>query len=190
MSEETTRALEEALAAASQLREEADQQKNECLARVAEGLPEKVDGLAKRVAHAEPEVTKTLGKEGIAQLRTELAHEAALLAADIQGAADEIKWPMPQSDFDKIDTCKINSALFQYMYGKRVDKLAAVFKRHGYSIHDDNSQRTQGLVLPQSLYEEDNFGPVAEAYGDLLALEPVAVFLEADPSRVTPTYPG
>ena len=64
------------------------------------------------------------------------------LAADIQGAADEIKWPMPQSDFDKVDARKIHSALFQYMYGARVDRLAAVFKRHGYSIHDNNSQRT------------------------------------------------
>lgn len=61
-----------------------------------------------------------------------------------------------QSGFDKMDARKIHSTLFQYMYGKRVDKLAAVFKRHGYSIHDDNVQRTQGLVLPQSLYEEDS----------------------------------
>lgn len=161
------RALQEALVAASQLREEADQQKNECLTQVAEGLPDKVDGLAKRVAHAEPEVTKARGKEGIEQLRTELAHEAALLAADIQGAADEIKWPIPQSEFDKAEARKIHSALFQYMYGGRVDKLAAVFKRHGYSIHDNNSQRTQGLVVPQSLYEEDKFGPVTEALNAL-----------------------
>lgn len=74
---------------------------------------------------------------------------------------------MPQSGFDKMDARKIHSALFQYMYGKRVDKLAAVFKRHGYSIHDDNAQRTQGLVLPQSLYEEDNFDPVAEVLNAL-----------------------
>jgi hypothetical protein len=110
---------------------------------------------------------EALGTEGIEHLRTELAHEAALLAADIQGAADEIKWPMPQSDFDKVEARKIHSALFQYMYGERVDKLAAVFKRHGYSIHDNNSQRTQGLVLPQSLYEEDKFGPVAGALNAL-----------------------
>jgi hypothetical protein len=155
MSEDTMYTLQEALTAASQLHQEADQQKNECLAQVAEGLPGKVDALAKKVAHAEPEVTKALGKEGIEKLRTELAHEAALLAADIRGAVNEIKWPMPQSDFDKVDARKIHFVLFEYMYGRRVDQLAAVFKRHGYSVHENNSQRAQGLVLPQSLYEED-----------------------------------
>jgi len=164
------RTVQEALAAASQLRKEADHQKNECLTQVAAGLPGKVDELAKRVAHAEPEITKALGKEGVDQLRTELSHEAALLAADIQGAANEIEWPMPQSDLAKVDARKIHSALFNYMYGRRVDTLASVFKRHGYSIRDSNSQR-QGLVLPQSLYEEDKFGPVAGALTALAQAE-------------------
>jgi hypothetical protein len=163
MSEETTRDLRDALAAASEARAEADLQKKKCLTELAEGLAGRLDALAKRVAQAEPEVTKALGKTGIQQLRTELDHEAALLAADVQGAADRITWPVPQSHYDKAEEGKIHSALFDYMYGPRVDKLAAVFKRHGYSIHDNNSRQAQGLVLPQSLYEQEKFGPVAQA---------------------------
>jgi hypothetical protein len=166
MSEATMRALQEALTAAARLRQEAEQQKNECLAQIAEALPGKADGLAKRIATAEPEVTKSLGKEGIGQFRTELAHEAAVLAKDIRGAVAEINWPMPKSTFDKVDTRKIHSAIFGYMYGQRVNKLADVFKRHGYSIHD-NAQHSQGIVAPQNLYEEEKFGSVAAALNAL-----------------------
>lgn len=43
----------------------------------------------------------------------------------------------------------------------------AVFKRFGYSIHDNNAQQAQGLIVPQQLYEEAQFGPVAEALNAL-----------------------
>lgn len=185
MSDDTQRRLEEAVSAASRVRDEANQKKNECLNQVADGLPGKLDALAKGVAQAEPEVTKTLGKAGIQQLRTELANEGAVLAADIRGAVDRVKWPMPHSDFDKVEPRKIHSALFEYMYGLRVDKLAAVFKRHGFSIHEDNSRRTQGLVLPQSLYDEDAFGPVAQALNALGEAERAVSKAKAEDDRST-----
>jgi hypothetical protein len=50
-----------------------------------------------------------------------------------------------------------------YLYGARVDALAQSFKKHGYSIHDDNAQGSQGAVLPQHLYDEKSFGPLADA---------------------------
>ena len=54
---------------------------------------------------------------------------------------------------------------FGFLYGPRVDRLAAVFKRHGYSV-GSGSERS---ILPQDLYREESFAPVAEA---LTALGP------------------
>jgi hypothetical protein len=70
--------------------------------------------------------------------------------------------------------------LFNYMYGSRVNKLAGVFKRRGYSIHDNNRQGSQSLVLPQTLYEEAWFGPVAHALNALGEAERAVSKAKAD----------
>ena len=184
MSEETKRRLQEATAAAAQVRAVAGQKKIECLSQIAVGLAGRLDMIAKQVAQAEPEVTKTLGKDGIQQLRAELANEAQLLAADIQSAADRIKWPV-HSGYGKIEARKIHSSLFDYLYGTRVNKIAAVFKRHGYSVRDDNRERTQGLVLPQQLYEEDQFRELAQALSALGEAEDAVKAAQATDDRST-----
>jgi hypothetical protein len=150
MSEETARVLSDANNAAEQARKEADREKQACLDVVAENLQSKVDAVAKRTAHAQPEVTKTLGKEGIQALRSALRDGADILAEEIRGAVDRIQWPTAEP-YAPVQPGKIHSALFKFMYGTRVNRIAAVFKAHGYAIKDDNVDRRHGLLLPQEL---------------------------------------
>lgn len=61
----------------------------------------------------------------------------------------------------------MHSALFNYLYGRRVGSLAAVLKEHGFDVRDDNAQRSQSAVLPQSLYDQNSFGALADALSTL-----------------------
>jgi hypothetical protein len=135
--------------------------------------------VAKRVAHSQPEVAKELGSEGIKDLRRELADGAAVIASEVEAAVEQIKWPSPQSEFSKVEPKGIRSALFTFLYGRRVDSLAAIFKRHGFSIQDDNAQRSQGLILPQSLFDEGDFAAVAKELNSLAAAERVVATAKA-----------
>ncbi|MFC0504183.1 hypothetical protein [Micromonospora costi] len=165
MSEETARRLREARARASQASGEADNRKRELLDTIARDLPARVESRAKSTAQAQPEVTKALGKDGIKKFRSELLDQATELATEIRAAADQIKWPMPLTTgtsnawvmpaISPVKSREIHSALFEFLHGRRCDTLAAILKRHGFNIEDDNAQRSQGLILPQTwLYSE------------------------------------
>jgi hypothetical protein len=171
VSEETTQKLLAALAEEDRRRAEADQLKRQTLANVAGGIPARLDELAKRTAHAQPDVAKRLGADGIKTLRSELAASAAALAAEVEGAATEVKWPKKQGEFSEVKTRDVHSALFKFMYGKRINAIAEIFKRHGFDIQDDNAQRSQGLVYPQALYDEGEFAPLAGALNALTDAE-------------------
>lgn len=171
MTEQTARSLQEAMAEEDQARTEADVEKLACIGRVARELPAKLDAVARGVAHNEPEVTKSLGAEGVQRLRAELASEGATLGADLAEAADSIKWPSSSSEFSSVSASSIHSALFGYLYGPRVDQLAGVLKKYGYDIRDDSARGGQGLILPQHLYEEAWFGPLGEALNELVSAE-------------------
>lgn len=163
MSDETTRALRDAQAAETQAQQEATDEKKRCLVLVADGLTAKIEERAKAIALAQPEVTRSLGKEGVGVLREHLAQEASDLAPHIRGAADAINWPTARSRYNPISERDIHQGLFAYLHGESVNRFVAVFQRHGYLIHDDNSQRAQGILYPQNLYDEAAFGPVADA---------------------------
>jgi hypothetical protein len=154
VSEETTMALAEAMEKEARVTEAAYLEKSELLAKIAREMPGKVEELAKRVAQSKPEVTKALGKDGVANFRAELAEVTAPIAADIADAAARIEWPKPE-EWGSVSPHQIHSSLFKYLY-VRVDKIAGVFKRHGYDVHDDVPSRKQGLVLPQSLYNQND----------------------------------
>jgi hypothetical protein len=171
MSEKTARTLKEATAALEARQAEADVQKKECLAVVARGIPGRVEEIARRAAHSQPEVTKELGSDGVKELRKQLAGRAAVIASEIESAADQIEWPRPQYVSSPVEPRSIHSALFKFLYGRRVDSLAAILKEHGFTVHDDNAQRSQGLVLPQSLYDEGEFAAVAKALSALALAE-------------------
>ena len=171
MSESTTQELLKAKAAVTEQRQAADSAKDALTRQIAEGLPTRIDAIAKRAAQAEPEVTKELGAEGVRKLRAELAAEAKKLGAELNGAADQINWPIPYSDYSQSSTQEVQNAFFHYFYGERVNRVASIFKKRGYDIHDDNSQRSQGIVHPHSLYEKDDMAAVAEAQNALAAAE-------------------
>jgi hypothetical protein len=167
MSDETARKLSEAETEEAKLRAEVDAQVRECLKDIAHGIPARVDKVAKKAAHSEPEVAKQLGADGLRSLRQELADTAAALAAELEAAAEQIEWPRGRV----VKSGSVHSALFKFLYGRRVDTLAAVMKRHGFSIQDDNAQRAQGLILPQDLYDQNGFDALAEALTFLSAAE-------------------
>jgi hypothetical protein len=153
MSDETARAIQDAEAAEAEVRATVDQLKRECLASVADALPGKLDDYAKKLAHDQPDVAKGLGRDGVRALRDELSAAAQSLAAELRDSADVVEWP-EKSYVSKDD---IHHALFKFMYGPRVDALTAIFKSHGFYYHP-----TAG-VLPQNLYDRDNFLTIANA---------------------------
>lgn len=171
MSDETKRILDEATTTVTAARAKADARKQECLDVVADDLPAAVERLAKRTAHAQPEVTKALGGNGVRTLRKELAAETAELAEYVRAGADKIEWPTAASEWSKVEPRKIHSALFKFMYGAPVNRVGDVFGRHGYDTQRTERGGAQGLVLPQSLYDEDSFGAVADALNELGAAE-------------------
>jgi hypothetical protein len=161
MSEDTARQLAEAQRLARELRAKADAEIDARLSAMASELRDRLDEIAKRTAQKQPEVTKALGSDGIKTFRAELAEEAQVLADDLRSAAGKIKWPRADSDYANVTVGNIHSALFEYMHGSRVDRLAAVFRRNGFDVGEHRNR--QSLILPQSLYREKDFEPVAEA---------------------------
>ncbi|MBB0993626.1 hypothetical protein G6010_14330 [Dietzia sp. SLG510A3-3B2-2] len=171
MSDETKRMCEEASAAVDAARMRACVRKQECLDVIADGIPAAVERIAKRTAQEQPEVTKGLGVQGIRSLRSELATEAAELAEYVRAGSSEIQWPHRDSEWSKVGSHHIHSALFTYMYGSPVDKIGAVFDRRGYDTQKTPGRGAQGLVLPQSLYDRDSFEAVADSLNELAAAE-------------------
>jgi hypothetical protein len=106
VSEETTQKLREATAAAAARRAGADALKQHCLAEVASGMAARVDEIAKRTAHAQPDVAKQLGSAGIETLRKELAEQAELIAAELATAGEQLQWPTRQSEYSSIPLCQ------------------------------------------------------------------------------------
>jgi hypothetical protein len=167
VSDETKRILDEATTTVTAARAKADVRKQECLDSVADGIPAAVERLAKRTAHAQPEVTKALGANGVRALRQELAVESAELAEYVRAGANKIEWPTAASEWSKVEPRRIHSALFNFMYGPPVNRVGDVFARHGYDTQRAERSGAQGLVLPQSLYDEDSFDVVADALNEL-----------------------
>lgn len=160
ISETTAQAVDEAERDVGKARALAKERETDCLCVIADGLAAAVDQLAKRTALAQTEVTKGLGTEGVQKLKGELHAQAAILAADIGSSQERIDWPTSATVVRPQD---VHSALFKYLYGPRVNAFAVILKKHGFGIQDDNAQRSQSLVLPQSLYDQNSFDSLAEA---------------------------
>src|SRR6188472_4542317 len=118
MGDQTADALAraEAVLAAEQTKTESAER--ELLHRIAAGVPGAVDGVAKRVAESQPEVTRQLGSDGIRAMRAELADQANQLATEIRTA--QISWPLEQSvRYGETRTRHLDAALFRYLHGRR-----------------------------------------------------------------------
>lgn len=170
MSDETQRALQDAATALAQAEARAEEAKRACLEDIAAGIPAAVDARAKRIAHDQPDVTRQLGSEGVKALREELASESATLADLVRAGVDKIEWPPGSDDWvTTVEPRKVGSALFRYMYGRPINQVGEVFGRHGYDVQRSPRGGEQGLILPQSLYTDEAFKPVAAALTDLIA---------------------
>lgn len=160
MSEETRRALDEALAKLAEATKLTDELKQRTLDEIALGIPDRVDALARGAAQREPHITKSLGKDGVAGFRDELARVSSKVAADVRRASGGVKWPEESRDLAK--NRAVQSALFEFLYPMRVNEIAAVFRRFGYDVME-GARSSQSLVLPQFLYDEKVLAPLAEA---------------------------
>jgi len=165
VSEKTAQELAQARELEATRKAEARAAEIALLAAAARGIPERVEELGRRTAHAQPDAAKALGKEGIATLRAELATRAAEIAAELEAAVDEVKWPsITENEFRKHaqDQRDVLLVLFHHLYGHRLNSLAAIFKRHGFNTHA-HADGGQSLVYAQSLYSETTLTPQVDA---------------------------
>lgn len=170
MSDQTGDALERAEAALAVEQSKTERCERELLDRIAAGLPSAVDGIARRAAQSQPEVTKQLGSGGIRALRSELADKAEQLATDVRAA--QISWPHAQSvRYGEVPTRHLDAALFSYLHGRRMDVLVEVLHRHGFSVRDDGEHGAQDLINPHDLYRAEWLSPLAEAGTTLASSE-------------------
>jgi hypothetical protein len=116
-------------------------------------------------------------------LRRELADAAQHLGSELEGSAGEIGWPQA-SGVTRIDYRQIHEALSAFLTGSRLDGIAAVLRRHGFSA-GSHSGPSQTLVLPQDLYDQTKFIPVAAALSLLGTAELSLATAKADDDRAT-----
>lgn len=150
MSDETAQRLAEVTAQEATQRAVVDRMKQETLDEIASGMWVRLEGIAKQIALAQPEVTKTLGKAGVADLRKEVAFGAETLAYEVRGAADSIKWPT--RSYRQRNT--VASSVSDFLYGRRMTVLDRVFRQRGYHV-----EQHAGLS-PYQLFDQ-------QAYDDL-----------------------
>jgi hypothetical protein len=162
------RARAEAVLAAEQTK--TDLLEGELLDRIAAGVPTAVDGIAKRAAESQPEVTRLLGSGGIRAMRAELAEKAIELAMEIRTA--KINWPVERSvRYGEVPTRHVDAALFSYLHGPRMDAIVEVLQRHGFAVSSDGEHGAQDLINPHDLYNERWLAPLAEARTTLSVAE-------------------
>jgi hypothetical protein len=111
-----------------------------------------LEAYAKRVAQSQPDVTKALGAAKLSAMRAELAAAAAKLGADLKASVDQIPWDTKWTNRSD----GVHHALFEFMYGARVDALTRVLKASGFKFDSGHG------ILPQDLYDQNSFGHMVE----------------------------
>ncbi|MCJ1673733.1 hypothetical protein MT355_10760 [Rathayibacter sp. VKM Ac-2929] len=159
MTDETRAALSQASAALAAARENAERAKESCLEQIAADLPSRAAESARRVATAQPEVTKKLGKDGVATMRAALKTASEELGLQLIAAKDEIDWPLG-TRYKKIENWHIRGALFNTFH-RRTGALSAVLSDSGYKLDVSDP------FLPQYLYTESTLSKVAGALSAL-----------------------
>jgi hypothetical protein len=159
MTTESKAALRQATDALAAARAAADHEIKLCMAQIRADLPARAADAAKRIATQQPELTKALGKDGVAELRMELQTAAEALGQQFVDATDEIKWPLGTS-YTKVENHKVHSALFDCFYGK-TGALSSVLAAKGYTLGDSDP------FLPQSLYDQSKFTALSNALTEL-----------------------
>jgi hypothetical protein len=131
MSEETKGAVEQAAEQLERSKIAADKSKNELLAVIAADIPTRVEDIAKKAVFAQVEVSKALGKEGIATLRAKLLQRSTEIAGEVSGATERVSWPVSYSDASTLVSTQIARSTFTLLSGY-TKSLNRIFKDHGY----------------------------------------------------------
>lgn len=159
-SKETNRALRIAQILVLEAEVDVDKAKKAMLAAIAAGLPDALDKAGLSVAKKQPGVSKALGQEGLADLRTGLAREAAILSSNLKSEENHIVW-MDDIPGDPPEY-KITRSLSNYFLGPRLDAVVRVFELNAYTVPIDERQ-DQSLIRSSSLYAESHFLPLLTA---------------------------
>lgn len=163
MSDDSRQALAAALATLTDAQQKADELKRVSLDQIARQLPDRVDAAARTVAKAQPEVTKSLGKEGIERLQDELARLSSVLASEVRGAIGAVKWPDKAPGYTLYDA---GDSVRNFLR-PRADRVASLLAKHGYDIRE-YGVRGQRVLEPKDLFDAALLRPLNDA---LVALD-------------------
>lgn len=166
MSEKTAQELAEAKALEAAKRIEVRELECALLTAVARDVPRHAQALGRSVALAQPDAARALGREGIDALRSDLSARAADVAAGLEAAVDQIKWPFPTSRYSPATASEVQASLLRYVSGPQVDDIAAIFKQRGFADHGRHG--SQRLVLPQQLLSEQELAEPLQAVASAL----------------------
>ncbi|WP_087013947.1 hypothetical protein [Leucobacter sp. 7(1)] len=164
MATEAELAVQQAEQEVANAQGEADRLKIETLRTIADGIPARVDELAKGYALKNPEAIRALGKEGVSEMRNELGREALALAERFATASDKISWPEPTNKYHLVRTSDIHSAIFKTFYGRMNDLISVLHKR---GLLAESGAELAGAIVPQALYRQASFESLAVALNSL-----------------------
>lgn len=162
MTRETAQAVQQTAARLEEAQANARRLEEATLAQIAAEMPERVDELAKRYAHEQPDVTQELGREKLGEMRAELAAEARSIGAQFVAAIDQIAWPTGA----RSSSGAVHSALFDRFF-RKVSGPAEILERYGYKVRQSPYADMGGVIAPQQLYRQNSFGDLAAALKDL-----------------------
>jgi hypothetical protein len=166
VSEETASALALAKEEESLQRAVVDPLKQNCLNSVAQGVSASVDRYAKKVAQAQPDVTRALGRDGVSALREDLSRAAGELATELRRAVAAVKWPT--FAYGRSHNNGVASALYDFLSGSRVGRFDRILRAHRYKIEDYHG------FSPYDLIEREGFNEL-EVELEILASKVKAV---------------
>ncbi|MFF2267383.1 hypothetical protein ACFVTZ_03905 [Cellulosimicrobium cellulans] len=126
------------------------------LVAIANDLGERAEQRARVITRDQAEQAHALGREGIARMRAELASVAEELADELARSRALINWPEQQKAWTGPGPDPIQKAIFDFLYGHRIDRLSEVLDRYGFEVSTSSSGTSSLLstFLPQYLYSD------------------------------------
>lgn len=154
MSEETTQRLHEAETHLAAVREKCETRKDDLLQAISVEIPAHAEALAKKAVYEHVDVTKSLGADGIRDLRDYIGNLATQTAEDVAGASALVNWPKPK--INSITTpYEVYAAISEYLTEKAAPKFVQAFEERGFHI---KSTRPDWLTA-LGLFTEDTARP-------------------------------
>lgn len=163
MSEETALNLEKAEQARLATGQELATQKEKFLGAIANEIPGRAAAMAKKRAHAQPEVIKSLGSPRVQELRGMISSLAAQAAEDVAGAASLVDWP--STSRNSIPTShQVFAPVREYLMKKVAPAFIETFDQYGFS----NSATRPDWVVASDLLAESELAAEARALCEAL----------------------